>query len=101
MLVTIVGMAAVTYLPRLLPLWLFTSRPLPRLVITWLRYVPVAILAAMLFPALLVTDNGVACGPRNIYLWASVPTFVVAWKTRSLFGAVIVGMAVVALVRWI
>jgi branched-subunit amino acid transport protein len=101
MVLTILGMAVVTYLPRLLPLWLFTARPLPRLVVTWLRYVPVAILAAMLFPALLVTDDGVALGPDNVYLWAAVPTLAVAWKTRSLFGAVIAGMAVVALVRWI
>jgi branched-subunit amino acid transport protein len=101
MLLTIFGMAAVTYLPRLLPLWLFTSKPLPRLMITWLRYVPVAILAAMLFPALLVTDRGIELGVHNVYLWASVPTLIVAWRTRSLFGSVMVGMAIVALVRWI
>ncbi|MBN1248722.1 MAG: AzlD domain-containing protein [Anaerolineae bacterium] len=96
---TIVGMLIVTYLPRLLPLWLFSTRSLPPLVITWLRYVPVAVLAAMLLPSLVLADGGVALGKSNLFFWAAIPTFIVAWKTKSLFAAVLVGMLVVAGVR--
>jgi branched-subunit amino acid transport protein len=98
---TIVGMLVVTYLPRLLPVWLFASRSLPPLVVAWLRYVPVAVLAAMLVPSLVLTDGKVVSGSGNLYLWAALPTFVVAWKTKSLFGAVLTGMAVVAGARWL
>jgi len=35
-----------------------------------------------------------------LFLWAAIPTFLVAWKTRSLFGSVIVGMLVVAAARY-
>lgn len=98
---TMVGMLAVTYLPRLLPLWLFTSRSLPPLVIAWLRYVPVAVLAAMLFPSLLLVEGNVRVGGANLFLWAAVPTFIVAWKTKSLFGSVVVGMVVVAGARYL
>ena len=93
---TIVGMLVVTYLPRLLPLWLFSSRELPPLAIAWLRYVPVAVLSAMLLPSLVLDEGRFALGGYNLYFWAAIPTFFVAWKTRSLFASVLVGMGVVA-----
>lgn len=100
-LLTMLGMLAVTYLPRVLPVWVLTSKPLPPLVVTWLRYVPVAVLAALLLPALVVAENRLNLSPGNLFLWAAIPTFIVAWKTRSLFGPVIVGMLVVAAVRFL
>jgi branched-subunit amino acid transport protein len=98
---TMVGMLAVTYLPRVLPLWFFASRPLPPVVVSWLRYVPVAVLAAMLLPSLVVAEGQLSLEVQNLYLWAALPTFLVAWKTRSLFGSVIVGMLVVAGIRYL
>jgi branched-subunit amino acid transport protein len=96
---TILGMCLVTYLPRLLPVWLLSSRQLPRVVITWLRYVPAAVLSAMLLPSLLLEGSRLHLVADNLFLLAAIPTLLVAWKTRSMFGAVIVGMALVALAR--
>ncbi len=93
-------MAAVTYIPRLLPLWLLTVKPLPPLVVSWLRYVPVAVLSAMLLPDLLLVEGALDFSARNLFLWAAFPTLLVAWKTRSLFGSVTVGMLLVALARY-
>ena len=95
----IAGMAVVTYLPRLLPVWLLSKRELPQVVITWLRYVPSAVLAALLFPSVLSDGSRLDFSFYNLYLLAVLPTLLVAWKTRSLFGAVITGMALVALAR--
>ncbi|MGC9396435.1 MAG: AzlD domain-containing protein [Anaerolineae bacterium] len=104
-LLTMLGMLVVTYIPRVLPLWLFTSKPLPPPVIAWLRYVPVAVLAALLLPALVITENNAVptldVSFANLFLWAAIPTFIIAWKTRSLFGPVIVGMVIVAVIRFI
>jgi branched-subunit amino acid transport protein len=94
------GMAAVTYLPRLIPMWALSSRRLPAQVVAWLQHVPVAVLSAMLLPALLVSNDTVNLGFDNIFLWASLPTLAVAIKTRSLFATVIVGTAIVALARF-
>jgi branched-subunit amino acid transport protein len=55
-LLTIFGMALVTYIPRLVPVSLLSSRSLPPLVIAWLRYIPVAVLSAMLLPSLVVQE---------------------------------------------
>lgn len=95
----IVGMTVVTYLPRLLPAWLLSSRRLPKAVGMWLGYVPPAVLAAMLAPTLLLPDGAVALGPDNLFLWAAVPTVLVSVATRSLFATVLVGMGTVAVAR--
>lgn len=98
---TILGMGVVTYIPRLLPVLLLSTRTLPPLAITWLRYVPVAVLAAMLAPAVVTPAGSVDLSGQNLYFWAAIPTLLVAWKTRSLFGAVVTGMAIVAFVRYL
>jgi len=99
-LLTMLGMTLVTYLPRLAPVYFLSSRSLPPLAVAWLRHVPVAVLAAMLFPSLLVQGDQVALGPSNLFLWAALPTLLVAWKTRSLFSPVLVGMVLVAVARY-
>lgn len=96
-----VGMLLVTYLPRLLPMLLFTSRELPPVVVAWLRFVPSAVLSAMLLPSLVIVDNQLNFQSTNLYLWAAIPTFIVAVKTKNLFSSVIIGMAVVAVVRYL
>ena len=85
-LLTLFGMQAVTYVPRLLPVLLFSSKQLPPLVIVWLRYVPVAVLAAMVVPSLLLVEQRIHFAADNLLLWAAIPTLLVAWKTKSLFG---------------
>ena len=96
---TLIGMNVVTYLPRLLPVWALASKSLPKVIVDWLRYVPVAVLAAMLLPSLLVSKGRIDLSPSNMFIWAAIPTLAVAWKRRSLFGSVVVGMLVVALAR--
>jgi branched-subunit amino acid transport protein len=95
----LIGMNVVTYIPRLLPVWALASKPLPKIIADWLRYVPVAVLAAMLLPSLFVNEGHIDLSLGNMFLWAAIPTLVVAWKRRSLFGSVIAGMLVVALAR--
>ncbi|WP_205747220.1 AzlD domain-containing protein [Desulfopila sp. IMCC35006] len=96
---TVVGMAVVTYLPRLLPTLFLSGRNLQPLISSWLRLVPPAVLAAMLVPSLLVREESVTLGFDNLFFWAALVAFPVAWKWNSLFATVIVGMGLVALGR--
>ncbi len=98
---TIVGMAIVTFGPRLLPIWLLASKSLPPPVVTWLHYIPVAVLSALLLPSLVVRDERIDLGFDNLYFWAALPALLVASKTRSFFGTVVTGMAVVAAARFL
>ena len=52
-------MAGVTYLVRLLPMLLITKRITNRFVISFLHYVPYAVLTAMTFPAVFYATGSV------------------------------------------
>lgn len=95
----IVGMALVTYGPRLFPLWTLAAKRLPAFLVTWLEYIPVAVLAAMLFSTIFVRDGQVSLSGDNLFVWTAIPTCLVAWKTRSLFGTVVFGMLLIAGLR--
>jgi branched-subunit amino acid transport protein len=49
-------MAAVTYLPRLLPALLINQVSIPRWFETWLKYIPFAALGALIFPGILSVE---------------------------------------------
>ena len=93
---TIIGMGVVTFVPRLLPVLLLSSKTLPESITRWLGYIPVAVLSAMLVPAIFVKEESIAISGDNLFLWVSIPTFIVAAKTKSLFATVMAGMLMVA-----
>lgn len=99
-LLTMVGMGLVTYLPRLLPILFLSGRTLKPLLVAWLRLVPPAVLSAMLLPSLLIPGKEVDLGFGNIFFWTALIAFPVAWKSKSLFATVLVGMGLVALARY-
>ncbi len=96
---TIIGMAVVTFVPRLIPVLVLSSKKLPEAAIRWLGYVPVTVLSAMLFPSILIRESKLDFSQNNLFLWISIPTFLVAFKSKSLFGTVIAGMIMVGAVR--
>lgn len=98
-LLTLIGMAVVTYLPRVFPLLALSGRKLPDVVASWLSYVPPAVLAAMLLPSILFVDGQIVLSLDNLFFWAAIPTFAVAIWTRSLFAPVLVGMVIVIIGR--
>ena len=100
--IVIIGMTLVTFFPRVLPILLLPGRKMPRIIKRWLSLIAPAILSALLLPELLLFRNGAQTDLSfsNLYLFAALPTFLVAWKTKSLFGAVVIGIATVAIVRF-
>ena len=90
-LLLMLGMGLVTYIPRLLPLFFLSQRQLPQWLIDWLELIPVAILAALLAPALVV-DEGNSLDLLRPEFWVAIPTFLFAVRTKSLGGTVLVGM---------
>jgi branched-subunit amino acid transport protein len=101
--IIVVGMALVTVAPRVFPILLLSGRRLPPIIERWLSLIAPAILSAMLLPQLLFVRDATPATPvfstSNAFLLASVPTFFVAWRTKSLYKTVIVGIATVAALR--
>jgi len=93
-------MTLVTYIPRVAPVLALASRSLPEPLVRWLSFVPTAVLSAMLFPSLLLRDGSFDLSPQNFFLWAAIPAFILAVKTKSFFGTVALGMALVAAGRY-
>jgi branched-subunit amino acid transport protein len=93
LLALILACAAVTALPRVLPLVLLARIELPGWLLAWLAYVPVAVLAALLALEVLVVDGRPAVSPGNPSLLAILPALAVAAFTRSLIGTVVAGVA--------
>lgn len=87
----LLGMGLVTYLPRLLPLFFLSQRQLPQWLVDWLELIPVAILAALLAPSLVI-DNTSRIDLLRPEFWVAIPTFLFAIRTKSLGGTVLVGM---------
>ena len=86
------GMGAVTYLPRALPLVYLAHKQMPQWLIDWLGLIPVAILSALLAPALLTDSAPRAFSIDKPELLVAIPTFLFAFTTRSLGGTVLLGM---------
>lgn len=57
-----------------------------------LAYIPPAVLAAIVAPAL-TADSGVAVGPLDVRLIALIGAGVVAWRARNLLVTFVAGMA--------
>jgi branched-subunit amino acid transport protein len=89
----ILGMAAVTFLPRVLPLTVINEEMMPPLVRRGLPYVPVAVLSAIVAASYIPSPDW----GRYILderLIAGIIATGVAWYTRSTGITIVVGMAI-------
>jgi len=96
---TVVALLALgTYALRLSFIQLYgTVEAFPPWVERALAYVPAAVMAALVFPALFALDGTVA-GLVNARVLAGGLAAVVAWRTRSMLLTIVVGMGVLWLV---
>lgn len=96
----ILGAAIVTFLPRVLPLMLLSRIALPEWGVRWLSHVPISVMAALIGQELFLHEGKWAPLSTNVELLAAIPTFLVAIKTRSLLGTVVVGILSIMLLRY-
>ncbi|MGO0632518.1 AzlD domain-containing protein [Pseudomonas sp. SAR267] len=84
-------MAAITYLTRATP-FLLKMEKSPKLFNDVIEYLPMAIIASITVPALLVAKDGSLLG-LNADLLAAIPVVIVAYWSRSLIYSVCAGVA--------
>lgn len=97
----IVAAAVGTFLLRLSFVEALADRTIPPRVETALRFVPPAVLAALVLPKLLLVDGSMAVGPGNHRLLAGVAAGVAAYRTEDMFATVAVGMGSLWLLTWL
>jgi branched-subunit amino acid transport protein len=59
-----------------------------------LRYVPPAVLTAIIFPELLMHSGSLDISPGNFRLLAGIVAALVAWRTKNVMLTVLAGMLV-------
>lgn len=86
----------VAYIPRLFPMLYFTHRKVPSWFSDWMKYVPVALFAALAFKDVFITHEHLDIA-WNIKIAAMILVAGVAYKTRSMALSVLTGLASVFL----
>jgi branched-subunit amino acid transport protein len=88
----IAGMAAATISTRIPVLMLLSRRKLPAGIASALKYVPPAVLSAIILPIVLLPGGKLNLHPSNAALAASVFAVLVSWRTRNLLLTIVLGM---------
>lgn len=88
----ILGMGLVTYALRLGPLFLLDRLNLPPTLWQALRFVPAAVLAALIAPEVLRPGGALDLSFGNVRLLAGVLAALVAWRTRNVLFTIAAGM---------
>jgi branched-subunit amino acid transport protein len=101
-LALIAGMAAITFSIRY-AFFAFGERMVfPPLVQRALRYVPVAVLTAIIVPMVLLPDGAHwQFSWRNAWLVGALATGLIAWRFNHLLASIGGGMLVFFLFRWV
>jgi branched-subunit amino acid transport protein len=97
--VLIAGMALATMATRIPVLWWLSLHPLSPSVARALKYVPMAVLSAIIAPIIFLSEGKLAIQLDNAPLIASLVAIIVSWRTRSLLLTIVLGMAIFLLWR--
>jgi branched-subunit amino acid transport protein len=90
--VVVIAAGIVTFATRLSFIALLPHDALPDWFKRALRFVPVAVLAAIIFPELLVRGGELSVGLQNSRLLAGLAAVAVAWKTKRTMLTIFAGM---------
>ena len=89
-----IGLGILTFLTRFSFIALLERWQAPAIVQCALRFVPIAVLTAIILPELVLPNGTLDLHPYNPRLLAGLVATLVAWKTKNVILTIVVGMAV-------
>lgn len=89
---TVIVIGVITYALRLSLIGALGRITLPPVLVRGLRFVPPAVLTAIIVPELVLPGGQLDLAPTNVRMLAGVLAAVVAWRSRNVFVTVAVGM---------
>ena len=100
--IVIVAVGVLNYLSRLSFIAVFAKVEMPPLVARALRFVPAAMLMAIVLPAVVFTAPGtLSFSYTNPKIVAALVAALVAWRTRSAVATMTLGMATLWIAQWV
>jgi branched-subunit amino acid transport protein len=101
-IIIVLGMALVTFAIRYPVLALLGKFTLPPTVFRALKFVPPAVLTAIIVPSMLMPDGErIDLSLMNSYLIAGIIAGLVAWRSRNLLLTIVLGMLTLWGWRWL
>lgn len=95
----ILGMGFVTFVMRYPVMALVGRFQMPESIIRALRYVPPAVLTAIVAPSILMQNGQLSLSPTSPQLIGGIVAMLSTWRTKNLLLTIILGMAAFYLVR--
>lgn len=90
----IIGIGLVTFAIRLSFILLFGKMAMPDWVRRALRFIPTAVLSAIIFPELAMPGGELNLTPGNPRLLAGILAALVAWRTKNVILTILAGMGI-------
>jgi branched-subunit amino acid transport protein len=97
----VAGMMAVTFGVRYPVLALVSRLSLPPVVLNALKFIPPAVLTAIVVPAVLMPAGAVDLSFANAYLVAALAGALLAWRSKNLLLTIVLGMGIFLAWRWL
>lgn len=92
---------AITYAIRISCIGLLGQRDMPALLLKALRFVPIAVLPAIILPQLFLRNNTLALSIQNPRWIAGILAGIVAWRTRNVLLTIAVGMVALWVLQFV
>ena len=90
----LVAIGLITYSIRLSFILMMEKIKLPERFMRGLRFVPPAVLTAIIFPEVLMREGAIHFSPANPRLVAALVSVLVAWRTKNVLLTIAAGMLV-------
>lgn len=97
----VAGMALVTFLVRYPVLALVSRITLPQVMLDGMKFIPPAVLAAIIAPAMFMPTGSLDLSLSNAYLVAGLAAGLIAWRAHNLLATIVLGMAIFLFWRWL
>ncbi|MCC7129988.1 MAG: AzlD domain-containing protein [Anaerolineae bacterium] len=91
----------ITYATRLSFIVLVDHKRMPPWLRRALRFIPPAVLTAIIFPEVLLREGDLFVSLGNARLLAGLAAALVAWRTRNALLTIVIGMAALWLIQWL
>jgi len=92
---------ALTFGMRMSFIYLFGHFEIPAMVKRALRFVPPAVLSAIIAPALFMPNNTFDFSLNNYRLMAGVVAILVGWRTKNTLLTILAGMTALLILMWL
>lgn len=100
-LFTIIGMAIVTYIPRVLPMLIFSKKEMPEDLKEIMKFIPVAILSSLVAKDIFFNGDNLELYLTNPKIIASLIVLLIAYKFKSIGISIATGIISIYLLGFI